>query len=75
MVNVPPGTFTMCVLGGDVVVVVELELDPQAARTRAAEATVVPIIASLLSLRVRTIIVPNLLNSLPCIRGPRVTSL
>ncbi len=63
MVNVPPGTFTMCVLGGDVVVVVELELDPQAARTRAAAATAIPTVANFVKFRLRNMIRPDLLDS------------
>src|SRR5271166_478434 len=63
MVNVPPGTLTMWVLGVVDVVVVELELDPQAASTRAAEATAIPIVANLVNFRLRNMIRPDLLDS------------
>jgi hypothetical protein len=70
IVMVPPGTFTIVwlLVVVDVVVAAGLALDPQAARTRAAAATASPTVPSLVSLRFRIMIVPDLLNS-TCVVG------
>jgi len=54
----------MCVTGGaGLAVVGPVEADPQAASTIAADATAVPLTASLPSLRFPIMIVPELLDS------------
>jgi len=55
--------LTIWVLGAVDVVVVELELDPQAASTRAADATAIPTVANLVNIRFRNMIRPDLLDS------------